>query len=169
MMHDMTQGKNRLLQLGALFLFVSAALGAVFTIAFGRILGAALVEYVESMAGDAAFAAEVEAADLTMDSLVSTMQGALAVILGAAVVFNVVKMAVGILGLLKAGGGAGFFLAWGIVFLVMGVLSVFLVGVSTVFGLCNVFGGLIGPVLYILGGVQNRRALRRGDAGSGPA
>ena len=97
-------------------------------------------------------AASVEAqlgeVDMTMDDAY--------VGVGLVVVFNAVRIVVGILGLKKADQSSKFFTVWGIIFLVFGVLGLS-GGVASLLGLCNLVGGIVAPILFIVGGKQNQK------------
>lgn len=45
--------------------------------------------------------------------------------------------------------------------LLLGVLGMMFSGVTSVFGLCDLAGGVFGPALFLWGGVQNKRAYQR--------
>ena len=101
---------------------------------------------------DAAFAAELEASGMTLDALIEGMQGTLSILLGLGAALNVVKIVVGVLGIRKAAQPATFFVVWGVVFLLLGVLGMMFSGVASVFGLCDLAGGVFGPGLFLWGG-----------------
>ena len=116
---------------------------------------------LQAMAQDAAFAAQLADTGMTMDAFVEAMQGTLNILLGLVVVFHVAKIVVGVLGIRKAAQPAGFFVVSGAVFLLLGVLGMMFSGVTSVFGLCDLAGGVFGPALFLWGGVQNKRAYQR--------
>lgn len=50
------------------------------------------------------------------------------------------------------------FIAWGIVFLVFGVFS--LGSTFSLLGICNLLGGIVAPVLFLIGGNRNKKQTR---------
>ena len=70
------------------------------------------------------------------------------------VFFNVMKIIVGIVGFRKAETASTYFIAWGIVLLIFGLLS--LGNLLNIIGICNLLGGIAAPILFILGGIQNK-------------
>ena len=70
------------------------------------------------------------------------------------VIFNVMKIIVGIVGFRKAETASTYFIAWGIVLLIFGLLS--LGNLLNIIGICNLLGGIAAPILFILGGIQNK-------------
>ena len=103
-------------------------------------------------------AASVEAqlgeVDMTMDDAMGIVSAIAYVGVGLVVVFNAVRIAVGILGLKKADQSSKFFTVWGVIFLVFGVLSLS-GGVVSLLGLCNLVGGIVAPILFTGGANQN--------------
>ena len=88
-------------------------------------------------------------------------QGTLSILLGLGAALNVVKIVVGVLGIRKAAEPATFFVVWGAVLLLLGVLGMMFSGVTSVLGLCDLAGGVFGPAFFLWGGVQNKRAFQR--------
>ena len=153
--------KNRNILIGAILMISGAGLSILLTLVYGSVLGGSLAGQVEAMAQDAAFAAQLADTGMTMDAFVEAMQGTLNILLGLVVVFHVAKIVVGVLGIRKAAQPAGFFVVSGVVFLLLGVLGMMFSGVTSVFGLCDLAGGVFGPALFFWGGVQNKRAYQR--------
>ena len=98
---------------------------------------------------------------MTLDALIEGMQGTLSILLGLGAALNVVKIVVGVLGIRKAAEPATFFVVWGAVLLLLGVLGMMFSGVTSVLGLCDLAGGVFGPAFFLWGGVQNKRAFQR--------
>lgn len=73
-------------------------------------------------------------------------------------IFNLIKIIVGIVGFLKAETSSTFFIAWGIVFLVFGVFN--LGSIFSLLGICNLLGGIVAPVLFLIGGNRNKKQTR---------
>ena len=155
------QEKNRLILFGALLMMTGAAVAIVSTVVFGGALAASLEESIAEMLADPAYAAELAAAGLAADDALATMVGIIYALLGLGVAVNAVKIAVGALSLRRTDRASAFFLVWGAVFLVLGVLGVRCRGVATIFGMCARAAGVFGPALLLAGGEQNRRAARR--------
>ena len=153
--------KNRNILIGAILMISGAGLSILLTLVYGSVLGGSLAGQVEAMAQDAAFAAELEASGMTLDALIEGMQGTLSILLGLGAALNVVKIVVGVLGIRKAAEPATFFVVWGVVFLLLGVLGMMFSGVASVFGLCDLAGGVFGPGLFLWGGIQNKRAFQQ--------
>ena len=76
------------------------------------------------------------------------------IVLVLVVIFNVMKIIVGIVGFRKAETASTYFIAWGIVLLIFGLLS--LGNLLNIIGICNLLGGIAAPILFILGGIQNK-------------
>lgn len=76
------------------------------------------------------------------------------IVLVLVVIFNVMKIIVGIVGFRKAETASAYFIAWGIVLLIFGLLS--LGNLLNIIGICNLLGGIAAPILFILGGIQNK-------------
>ena len=100
--------------------------------------------------------AQLGEVDMTMDDAMGIVSAIAYVGVGLVVVFNAVRIAVGILGLKKADQSSKFFTVWGVIFLVFGVLSLS-GGVVSLLGLCNLVGGIVAPILFIVGGKQNQK------------
>ena len=144
--------KNRNILIGAILMISGAGLALILTFIYGSVLDSSLAEQVTAMTQqDAAFAAELEASGMTLDALIEGMQGTLSILLGV----------VGVLGIRKAAEPATFFVVWGVVFLLLGVLGMMFSGVASVFGLCDLAGGVFGPGLFLWGGIQNKRAFQQ--------
>ena len=160
------QEKNRLILFGALLMMTGAAVAIVSTVVFGGALAASLEESIAEMLADPAYAAELDAAGLAADDALATMVGIIYALLGLGVAVNAVKIVVGALSLRRTDRASAFFLVWGAVFLVLGVLGVWFSGVATIFGMCDLAAGVFGPALLLAGGGilylgQNGPALRR--------
>ena len=154
--------KNRNILIGAILMISGAGLALILTFIYGSVLDSSLAEQVTAMTQqDAAFAAELEASGMTLDALIEGMQGTLSILLGLGAALNVVKIVVGVLGIRKAAEPATFFVVWGAVLLLLGVLGMMFSGVASVLGLCDLAGGVFGPALFLWGGVQNKRAFQR--------
>ena len=153
--------KNRNILIGAILMISGAGLSILLTLVYGSGLGGSLAGQVGALAQDAAFAAQLADTGMTMDAFVEAMQGTLNILLGLVVVFHVAKIVVGVLGIRKAAQPAAFFVVSGAVFLLLGVLGMMFSGVTSVFGLCDLAGGVFGPALFLWGGVQNKRAYQR--------
>ena len=97
-----------------------------------------------------------EKLNMTADQAIAFSSTIIYVLIGIMVAFNVVKIIVGILGLKKADQPSKFFTVWGIIFLVFGVLGLS-GGVASLLGLCNLVGGIVAPILFIVGGKQNQK------------
>ena len=104
--------------------------------------------------------ADLEATGMTLDQVLAAAKNLLTAVMGMMAVFNVIKIVVGALGLRKLQSGTVYFTGWGIAFLVFGVLGLLIFGVNNLMGIANLLGGLAGPVLYIVGGAQNKKALQ---------
>lgn len=104
-------------------------------------------------------AASVEAqlgeVDMTMDDAMGIVSAIAYVGVGLVVVFNAVRIAVGILGLKKADQPSKFFTVWGIIFLIFGILG--LGNIVSIMGLCNLAGGIAAPILFLIGAKQNKK------------
>ena len=155
------QEKNRNILIGSILMISGAGLSVVLTLVYGSVFGRSLEAYVGTLTADEAFAAELAASGMTLDAVVEAMQGTLTVLLVLAVLFQLVKIAVGVWGLRRAARPATAFVAWGAVFLALGLLGMMFSGVASVFGLCDLAGGVLGPGLFLWGGVQNKLAFRR--------
>lgn len=104
-------------------------------------------------------AASVEAqlgeVDMTMDDAMGIVSAIAYVGVGLLVVFNAVRIVVGILGLKKADQPSKFFTVWGIIFLIFGILG--LGNIVSIMGLCNLAGGIAAPILFLIGAKQNKK------------
>lgn len=104
-------------------------------------------------------AASVEAqlgeVDMTMDDAMGIVSAIAYAGVGLLVVFNAVRIAVGILGLKKADQPSKFFTVWGIIFLIFGILG--LGNIVSIMGLCNLAGGIAAPILFLIGAKQNKK------------
>ncbi|HJB06316.1 MAG TPA: hypothetical protein H9716_00400 [Candidatus Enterocloster faecavium] len=145
--------KNKLLRIASILMIVCAA-AAILIAAVNTGLS---LNSVANMSAEerAAVEAQLSEGGLTMDQAMTAMSGIAYVSLGMNVIFNAVKIIVGILGIRKADNVTTFFLVWGIILLVFGVLS--LSGGISLLGICNLLGGIVAPVLFIVGGNQNKR------------
>ena len=61
------------------------------------------------------------------------------------------------LGIRKADQATGFFTVWGIILLIFGVFGL-TSGIFSLLGICNLLGGIAAPILFIVGGGQNKKA-----------
>ena len=161
------QEKNRNILIGSILMISGAGLSVVLTLVYGSVFGRSLEAYVGTLTADEAFAAELAASGMTLDAVVEAMQGTLTVLLVLAVLFQLVKIAVGVWGLRRAARPATAFVAWGAVFLALGLLGMMFSGVTSVFGLCDLAGGVLGRGAEQAGlpADAGGRAGRRGAAG----
>ena len=104
-------------------------------------------------------AASVEAqlgeVDMTMDDAMGIVSAIAYVGVGLLVVFNAVRIVVGILGLKKADQPSKFFTVWGVIFLIFGILG--LGNIVSIMDLCNLAGGIAAPILFLIGAKQNKK------------
>lgn len=153
------QKKNQLLRIGSILMILGAAMAMLMAMATASTLDMGM-STVNSLTQDPAFMADLEATGMTLDQVLAAAKNLLTAVMGMMAVFNVIKIVVGALGLRKLQSGTVYFTGWGIAFLVFGVLGLLIFGVSNLMGIANLLGGLAGPVLYIVGGAQNKKALQ---------
>ena len=145
--------KNKLLQIASILMIVCAILAIIITaINTNKSLGSISGMTVEE---SAAVEAQLNAGGVTMDQAMMAVSGIAYVGLALVIIFNVVKIIVGIVGLRKADSASTYFFVWGIILLIFGVLS--LSGGINLMGVCNLLGGIAAPILFIVGGSQNKK------------
>ena len=145
--------KNQLLRIASILMIVCAA-AAILIAAVNTGLSLSSVANM-SAEEQAAVEAQLSEGGLTMDQAMMALSGVAYVGLGMTVIFNAVKIIVGIVGLRKADSASTYFFVWGIILLIFGVLS--LSGGINLIGVCNLLGGIAAPVLFIVGGSQNKK------------
>ena len=147
--------KNKLLQIASILMIVCAILAIIITaINTNKSLGS-----ISGMTAEesAAVEAQLNAGGVTMDQAMMAVSGIAYVGLALVIIFNVVKIIVGILGIRKADQATGFFTVWGIILLIFGVFGL-TSGIFILLGICNLLGGIAAPILFIVGGGQNKKA-----------
>lgn len=102
--------------------------------------------------------AQMKDAGVTMDQATGLVSGIAYVGLAFIVVLNIMQAVVGILGLRKAEKSHKFFTVWGTVLLILGIFGLG-GGILTPLGICNLLDGIVAPVLFIIGGTKNKKAL----------
>lgn len=148
--------KNKLLQIASILMIAAAVLAILIT----AVNVFTVATSVNDLSAEEIVALEVQLqdTDFTMEQAGMILQGTALVAFGMAALFNLVKIVVGVLGLRKTASGSTFYLVWGIVLLVFGVLSI--PTTANLLGLCNAVGGLAAPLLFIAGGSQNKKRLK---------
>ena len=141
--------KNQLLRIASILMIVCAA-AAILIAAVNTGLSLSSVANM-SAEEQAAVEAQLSEGGLTMDQAMMALSGVAYVGLGMTVIFNAVKIIVGIVGLRKADSASTYFFVWGIILLIFGVLS--LSGGINLMGVCNLLGG----IAFIVGGSQNKK------------
>lgn len=146
--------KNKLIQIASILFIVVAVVTIILSIVN---INTSLSSMTNLTAQEAASVeAQLGEVDMTMDDAMGIVSAIAYVGVGLVVVFNAVRIVVGILGLKKADQSSKFFTVWGIIFLVFGVLGLS-GGVASLLGLCNLVGGIVAPILFIVGGKQNQK------------
>lgn len=148
--------KNKFLQIGSILMIVAAVV-FIISVAVGMPQVVASLDFLKTTNLDGTQMMEnAEKLNMTADQAIAFSSTIIYVLIGIMVAFNVVKIIVGILGLKKADQSSKFFTVWGVIFLVFGVLSLS-GGVVSLLGLCNLVGGIVAPILFIVGGKQNQK------------
>ncbi|MCI8493728.1 MULTISPECIES: hypothetical protein [Anaerotruncus] len=185
--------KNTLLKVTAILLIVSAILGVVSAVMLaagvGREIGG-----VDGIGGmmmqmaldDPAFLADagvsspeelqrVLETDEFQDIMGATLGVVYAMMIVVAAIAAIPRLIAGIMGLSRASRPekSGFFLGWGITLLVLGVIGMlFAGGLFSLNGMISFVGGVVLPILYLVGSSQLKKEFwRRHAAGEvgGPA
>lgn len=146
--------KNKLIQVGSILLIVAAIVSIVLSIVNVNTSLGSMTNL--TTAESATVEAQLNELDMTMDDAVGIVSGIAYVLIGIAVAFNAVRIIVGIMALKKADQASKFFTVWGIILLVLGVFGL-LFGSGVLVTLCNLLGGIIAPILLIVGGKQNQK------------
>lgn len=102
--------------------------------------------------------AQMNEAGVTMEQATGLVSGVAYAGVGFIIIVNILKVVIGILGFMKADKSYKFYTIWGIVLLVFGVFGL-IGGIFTVLGICNLLAGIVAPILFIVGGSQNKKAL----------
>lgn len=148
--------KNKLLQIAALLIIVCAVAAIIITaVNINRSLSSMTNLSTEE---SAAVEAQLNEGGITMDQAMTAVSGVAYLALAFAVIFNVVKIIIAIMGIRKLDRTSDFFIAWGIIFLIFGVFNLGS-GIFTPLGICNLLGGIAAPILFIIGGIQNKKSL----------
>lgn len=147
--------KNKLLQIASILMIVCAILAVIIT----TVNTNKSLNSISGMSAEesAAVEAQLNAGGVTMDQAMMAVSGIAYVGLAFSIIFNLVKVVIGILGLRKADQASNFFLVCGIIFLVFGVFGL-TSGIFSPLGICNLLGGVAAPILFIIGGGQNKKA-----------
>lgn len=146
--------KNKLIQVGSVLLIVVAIVSIILSIVNVNTSLGSMTDL--TTAESATVEAQLNELDMTMDDAVGIISGIGYVLIGIAVAFNAVRIIVGIMALKKADQASKFFTVWGIILLVLGVFSL-LFGSGVLVTLCNLLGGIVAPILLIVGGKQNQK------------
>lgn len=93
---------------------------------------------------------------VTADMAVGVINGIAYVTLAVSVIFGLLKVIVGILGVKKSEipGTDKFFKVWGIIFFIFGLLGI--LNTFSPLGVCNLLAGIVAPLLYIIFSKQNK-------------
>ena len=136
--------KNKFLQAASIIMILCAVLAILIT----AINTNAALSSISGLSPEeqTAVEAQLSEGDITMDQVMTAVSAIAYVGLGLTIIFNIIKVIVGFLGLKKADTSSKFFIVWGIILLVFGVLSL-----SS--GILNP----LAPVLFIIGGNQNKK------------
>lgn len=146
--------KNTLIRAASIMMAICACVAVIIS-AFNIFITTGLVG---NLSADQSAMIELESqleGLLSADQAVGIFSAVMYAALILIVIFNVMKIIVGIVGFRKAETGTTYFIAWGIVLLVFGVLS--LGGLFSLLGICNLLGGIVAPILFIIGGSQNKK------------
>lgn len=147
--------KNKLLQVGSILMIVASIVSIIVLILSLPQMNA-LFDFVNTVGiTDSSTLEQMAELNMTQEQAVSITLAMVYVIVGIMIVFQVVKLIVGILGLKKADQASKFFTVWGIIFLVFGVLG--LSDFLSITGVCNLAGGIVAPILFIVGAKQNKK------------
>ena len=181
--------RNTLLKVTAILLIVSAILGVVsavmLAVGVGREIGG--VDGIGGMVmeialDDPSFLSEagisspeelqyVLETDDFQDIMGATLGIVYAMMIVIAVIAAIPRLIAGIMGLSRASRPekSGFFLGWGVALLVLGVIGMlFAGGLFSLNGIISLAGGVILPVLYLVGSSQLKKEFwRRHAAGGG--
>ena len=146
--------KNKFLQAASIIMILCAVLAILIT----AINTNAALSSISGLSPEeqTAVEAQLSEGDITMDQVMTAVSAIAYVGLGLTIIFNIIKVIVGFLGLKKADTSSKFFIVWGIILLVFGVLSLSS-GILNRLGICNLLGGVAAPVLFIIGGNQNKK------------
>lgn len=89
---------------------------------------------------------------MDMDQVYGMLRLVVYGILAVTTTLSAMKVIVSLLLILKPERSNGFYLAWGIVFLTLGILGL---GVGmNLLGLCNLMAGILGPILLLVSGIK---------------
>lgn len=148
--------KNNLLQAASIMMIVCAVLAIIIT----AVNISSSLSSMMNLTPDesAAVEAQLNEGGITMDQAVMAVSGIAYAALGVSVIFNVIKIIVGILGIRKSRTASTFFLIWGIILLIFGIFGLS-TGIISLLGICNLLGGIAAPILFIIGSKQNKKAL----------
>ena len=146
--------KNKFLQAASIIMILCAVLAILIT----AINTNAALSSISGLSPEeqTAVEAQLSEGDITMDQVMTAVSAIAYVGLGLTIIFNIIKVIVGFLGLKKADTSSKFFIVWGIILLVFGVLSLSS-GILNPLGIYNLLGGVAAPVLFIIGGYQNKK------------
>lgn len=146
--------KNKFLQAASIIMILCAVLAILIT----AINTNAALSSISGLSPEeqTAVEAQLSEGDITMDQVMTAVSAIAYVGLGLTIIFNIIKVIVGFLGLKKADTSSKFFIVWGIILLVFGVLSLSS-GILNPLGICNLLGGVAAPILFIIGGNQNKK------------
>lgn len=159
---------NRLLTFSALALIICAVLGVIaMWMLSGTVISPELLSDPELLA-KAAISANVSPDELV--AMLQTPEGTQVVgtafmairmaMVAMAAVASLPRLIAGVLGLSRVAKPEkhGFFLVWGAVLLTLGIIGlVFTGGIASFNGLVSVIGGLVAPILYIIGAAQQKK------------
>lgn len=152
----METNKNTLLRTASILMAV-CALAAIIISAVNTF---STINSFGNMSADEISMIESELSEVGMsaEQAVGLVSGIGYVGLAFIVIFNLVKIIIGILGFQRAETSSTLFIAWGIVFLIFGVLN--LGSIFSLLGICNLLGGIVAPVLFLIGGSRNKKQTR---------
>lgn len=151
--------KNNILKIASFILIAFAAIALVISVInVTKTLGQMNnMDAAAQAALDNAVAANA-GSGVSADMAVGLVSSIAYVTLAITVIFNVLKIIIGILGIKKSEvmGTNNFFMIWGVIFLVFGVFG--LAGIMSLLGFCNLMAGIVAPLLYIIFSKQNKAA-----------
>ena len=153
---------ERILKVGCILMIVGGILTTILTLA-GTLrsydsmvdLDAGTYQNVESQMRD------VTEGLMGADAAIGILTGIIGVIVAVYVAMLVIDLVVGFMGLRRSRQPEKnrFFLVWGIVLLIIGVLGFLFSGGLTLRGIAALVCGVVAPILFLVGAGQQRKAL----------
>lgn len=156
----MREQENMLLKVGSLFILIGGIVSGLLGIAASATTLLAVNSLdKDTMSGLDSYIQQESGGMFGSDEAVAVVGIAVFAVIAISAVMMLIRIIVGVMGLSRARNPQKyrFFLIWGVILLIIGFF-----GLGQLFslrGIVSACGGIVGPVLFIIGGAQQNKAV----------